>query len=254
MLHILICENDTKQRDRIETTVRNHITTKGGDIELVLSTGRPTEVLDYLGKHPSSKRLYFLDIDLQHKINGINLAARIREIDASAKIVFITTHTELSYLVFVHKIEAMDYIIKDAPEDIEKRIIECISLAYKRCLDEGPSTQEREYFTVKAGGQVWNFLFDEIMFFETHLTMKHKIILHAKDGQVEFRAPISSVVKINSDFFRCHKSFVVNIKNIKQIDKIRCEIRMINGEAVPITAKKMTELSKAMENLSFLYG
>ena len=247
MLHILICEDDIKYRTHIQTIVSEYISANNNDIELALTTGRPMELLEYLEKYPNQSRLYFLDVDLQHDINGINLGQRIRQVEPAAKIVFVTTHTEMSYLVFVHKIEAMDYVAKDNPKGIEKRIAECIHVAYKQYIDEKNAIRKQEYFNVKVGGKAWNIPYDDIMFFETHLTMKHKLILNTKDSQLEFRTPISDVADIGSDFFRCHKSYVVNIKNIRYVDKKKGEIVMMNDTVVPIAAKKITELVKAME-------
>lgn len=246
MLQVIICEDDFKQRARIEAVVKKYIAAQDGDITLALSTGRPTDVLDFLEKSPNNRGLYFLDVDLQHKINGISLAAKIRAVDISAKIVFVTTHSELSHLVFTHKIEALDYIIKDMPGNIEKRVVECIQVAHKRYLSENIGGGKREYFKVNSGDQTWAIPYEDIIFLETHLSMTHKMILHMKDSQVEFRAAMREVAKMSPDFYRCHKSFIVNVKNIKRVDKSAGEIEMINGDKVPIAVRKISELLKIM--------
>jgi len=94
----------------MESIVRKHIATEDVEMELVLSPACPADVLGYVGKHPDTNGLYFLDIGLQHEMNGIKLATKNREIDTNATIVFVTTHEELSHLVFRYKIEALDYI------------------------------------------------------------------------------------------------------------------------------------------------
>ena len=237
MLNILICEDDIKQRAYLEAVVNKYIS--GYDMALVLSTGSPKKILDYLKNNPNVQKLYFLDIDLQHEINGIALATRIKEVDISAKIVFITVHAALSYLVFTYKIEALDYIVKDS-DDIVKRVGECISIAYKR--NEKMNIGERECFQVKTGDQIWTIPHNDIMFFETHLASAHKMILHTADTQIEFRAPMNKVANISPDFYRCHKSFVVNINNIKRVDKSTKEIEMVNGEIAFTTVRKIPKL------------
>ena len=244
MLSVFICEDELNQREYMESIVSKHVAAESCNIELVLSTGVPTDILDYLKKYPHKNGLYFLDVDLQHQMNGIDLAAEIRDIDFSAKIVFVTTHAELSYLVFTHKVEAMDYIVKNRPESVEKRVLECIFVAYKRYLNDKVSSRKR--YQVKAGGQVWNIPFDEILFFETNPAIPHKIILHMEDNQIEFRGSVSDVAKVSPDFYRCHKSFVVNTKNIQRIDKPKREVEMINGEIVPATIRKIPELVKIL--------
>ncbi|MCL2841841.1 MAG: response regulator, partial [Oscillospiraceae bacterium] len=123
-------------------------------------------LLEYLNKRQVQSGLYFLDVDLQSDLNGIELGAEIREIDVSATIVFITSHANLLPQVFRYKVEAMEYIVKDSPaEEIEKRVIECMQLAYQRYLG-GKHTQVK-YFTAKIGDQMLNIPFDDILFFES---------------------------------------------------------------------------------------
>ena len=96
ILSVLICEDARKQRERMDTIVNNYIALKDYDIELVLSTDNPADLLEYVKAHPKQKTLYILDVHLgQHEINGIVLAKQIRELDFSGKIVFVTTAVSL---------------------------------------------------------------------------------------------------------------------------------------------------------------
>jgi len=241
MLHVLICEDNPIHRTQIESIVHKHIAAEDCEMELVLSIACPSSMLYYLETHPDINGLYFLDVDLQHdEMNGIELAAKIRDIDPSATIVFVTTHEELSYLVFKHKVEAMDYIIKDRPADMEERAIECMLLAYKRYLES--KTTIRKYYQVKTSNQVLNIPCDEILFFESHPAMRNKVVLHMDDRLVEFRGGISDLAKVDPAFYRCHQSFVVNTKQIKSLDKGGKEAEMNNGARVPVASRKISEL------------
>lgn len=107
MLSVFICEDDPKQRERLEKVVTDYIMIEALDMELTLSADNPIEVLNYLEEHPKTTGLYFLDVDLKHEMSGIALASEIRERDDSGKIVSVTTHGELSYLTFIYKVEAI---------------------------------------------------------------------------------------------------------------------------------------------------
>ena len=246
MLHLLICEDDSKQRSQIESVVNGHIATEDCDIELTLSTGNLTEILDFLKDHPDKKGLYFLDVDLQHDImNGIELGARVREADPLAKIVFVTTHNELAYLTFTHKVEAMDYIIKERPEDVELRVIECILIAYKQYLEEQDAQQKE--FQFEIGGRLWRIPHDEILFFETDPGKKNKAFLHKKHEQIGLRNSMNNIAAAVPEFYRCHQSFLVNPKHIRGVDKISNEIKLSNGETIPFAPKKAVELTNMIK-------
>ena len=241
MVNILICEDNEQQRTHIENTVRRYIASKNIDMRLALSTANPTDVLDYLKEHPNKRALYFLDVDLQHDLlNGIELGVKVREADRFAKIVFITAHSELAYLTFDHKIMTMDYIVKSSPKDIEQRVLECLSTAYTHYQQE--KAEQMKYYTANVFGEVYSIAHDDILFFETHPQISKRLILHTKNGKFDFREIISNVANLGSEFYLCHKSFVVNANNIKLVDKITKEAVMLDGSRVPIAVRKMTEL------------
>jgi len=239
MMHILICEDDFEQRTHMEHVVGKHIS--DNEMELILSSEDPAEVLAYLKTRSNKGGLYFIDIDLKNdEIDGIELGVKIREADPFAKIVFITTHSELAYLTFQHKINAQDYIVKDSPEKVETKMIECMMEAYDRYQNE--KSDDTKNFMVDANGEVWNVPYDEILFFETHPKIRHRIILHTENGKLEFRGFLSEIEKLDSEFYRCHKSYLLSINKVAYIDKKTKEAVMQNGARAHIAQKKMAEM------------
>ncbi|EMA6343235.1 LytR/AlgR family response regulator transcription factor [Bacillus cytotoxicus] len=239
MLSVFICEDDIAQRERIETYIKNYIIIEDLDMELVLSTQNPFEILEYLKSHSKTTGLYFLDVDLQAEISGLELAAEIRDLDDLGKIVFVTTHGELSFLTFTYKIEAMDYIIKDRPEEIQRKVQDCVKIAHKRYLsDKNP---KKEIFKVKIGDKVRSIYYSDIMFFESS-AVPHKIILHLENSQLEFYGSMKEVEKISDCFYRCHKSYVINKNNIQLVDKKKREVKMVNEETCLVSVRALKGL------------
>ena len=113
MLEIFICEDNLAQRAYLEQLIQQAIVLNDWEMMLRLSTESPLEILAYLEKHPQTQGIYFLDVDLNTKMNGIQLGAEIRNRNPHGKIIFITAHNELLPLTFQYKVEAMDYIAKD---------------------------------------------------------------------------------------------------------------------------------------------
>jgi len=247
MLNILICEDSPAQRMRIESIANKHILSEDAYMDIALTADCPSALLDYIEKHNIQSGLYFLDVDLQSDINGIELAAKIKKLDVSATIVFITTHSELVHYAFRLKVEAMDYITKDSPpEEIEKRVIECMKTAYRRFLDGRHA--KSKYFTVKIGNQILNIPYDDILFFESSTTLRHQVILHKADSTLAFRNYINDVSNLGPPFFRCHQSFVVNLNYIQRVDKFAREVEMTGGAIIPVAVRKMTELLKCLRS------
>ena len=110
MLKIFVCEDNIEQKEKLKNIIENIILIENYDMNLELATGDPHKILNYL-KSTETSGIYFLDVDLHCDINGIQLAEQIRKYDPRGFIIFITTHAEMSYLTFIYKVEAMDYII-----------------------------------------------------------------------------------------------------------------------------------------------
>jgi len=244
MLHIVICEDVEQNRLHYERIVKNYLSSSKTDAALVLVAAHPDEVVSYCALHPNAKTLFFLDVDLNAPMNGIDLAVSIKQSGHHAKVVFITTHSEMAFLIFQHKIDAMDYIIKDSLQDVKSRLAECIEDANHQLLTT--SEIEPQIYVIKTGGDVWNIAYDDILFFETHPAVRHKIILHMEHSQIEYRGMIGELDDLSEQFYRCHQSYVVNVKKIARVNKREKTIEMTNGESIPITVRKITELTEML--------
>ncbi len=74
-----------------------------------------------------------------------------------------------------------------------------------------------------------------MLFFESSMS-PHKIIVHLDDGELEYYGLLKDVPDLNSDFYRCHKSYVVNLTRIRSLDKRYRRLTMANGETVLCSA------------------
>lgn len=239
MLKIFICEDNNLQRESVERVVNNTIIIENLDMEITLSTHNPYDVLNHL-KNYKGRGLYFLDVDLNSDINGIQLAEKIREYDPRGFIVFITTHAEICYLTFQYKVEAMDYIIKSRSAKIDDRIKECILNANKKYSSDVGDFKKN--FTFKVGDKVISMEYDDIIYFETSQTI-HKVIIHSINRQIEFYGKIKEIEsKLDNRFYRCHKSYLINKNNITEVDTKERKVLMINKEQCLVSSRKMKDL------------
>lgn len=239
MLKVFVCEDNKEQREKFLKIIQDVILIEDYDMELTLATESPDELINYLSEN-SGSGLYFLDIDLKASINGIELATKIREYDPRGFIVFITTHAEMSYLTFIYKVEAMDFVIKDNYSNIKERIHQCIADANKKYSSK--TNELQKVFTIRVEDRIINIEYNKILFFETSPT-RHKVIVHAVDRQVEFYAKMKDIEEILDErFYRCHKSYIVNKDNIKDIDLSNRCIYMVNGQECFISTRMLKGL------------
>ena len=172
MLNIIICEDNSYQREQIETIIKDELKKLNLNMSIVLSANTPEDVITYLEKYKTNTFLYFLDVDLKSKVNGIELAKIIRKSDPMGYIVFVTSHAELTLLTFQYKVQAMDYIVKNNLNSIKDKISECINEAYNDYKNS--NAIKTNSIQINAGNKVIYFNLDDILFFET-TSKDHKI-------------------------------------------------------------------------------
>jgi len=240
MLEIFIAEDNDVQREKLALLVKNHLLIENINAKIALSTDDPMEIITYLESNPNTAGLYLFDIGLGHlEYNGIELAVKVREIDIFGHVVFITTHSELSYLTFVHKIAALDYIIKDVPEGIEGRVKACIDLSYSQYLSG--RSQEKEMLKVRTGGDIRPIPYQNIMYIET-TTQSNKLILHHLAGSITFRGSMKELENGHDDLYRCDQSYLVNVKNVQAICRKTRVVTLVNGQRVTASVRKLRQL------------
>lgn len=184
--------------------------------------------------------IYFLYIDLNSSMNGMKLAQQIRLFDPRGFIIFITAHSELSYMTFQYRVEAMDFVLKDNPAEAELKIKECLLNAMERYTLQ--TNRTHKVYTIETNGRKISIDYEDILFFETSGNI-HKVILHAKDRQIEFPSTIKELTnELGCDFVRCHRSFLVNQKNIKEIDTKNRIVHFSNGETCLMSTLMMKGL------------
>ena len=239
MLKIYVCEDIEVQRDKMQQVIENIVLMEDLDMELSCVSENPYRILEKV-KETKEVGIYFLDIELGTDMTGLTLAQEIRKYDPRGFIIFITTHSEMSYMTFIYKLEALDFILKDDPEQLGKRVYECILKANQRFASVNNKVQAN--FSVKVNEKVYTVDYDDILFFETSPNV-HKIILHCKNRQMEFLGKIKEIEKeVDERFYRCHRSFLVNKDHIREIDFQKRVIYMVNGDECLLSSRMMKGL------------
>lgn len=250
-IKVYICEDEQEQRAIIEKAVYSHILFSKSMMVLDCSTGSSQELLERIDEK-NRFNVYFLDIDLNQKekiTNGLELAQEIRNIDPVGFIIFITVHSELSFLTFEYMVGALDFIVKTKNVDISQRIRECLKVVEER-LEKISSSVEQGIKLSTNHGFV-NFLYTDILYFSTNKT--HVITLHSTDGReyLVYQKTLQTLEQdLKNDFVRCHRGFLVNAQRIFSIAKDYSHLVMRNGAQIPISTRKKNTMKNIYLNLN----
>lgn len=239
MIDVYICEDIKEQRDILVHYVKSAILIQEYDMKLRISTDKPEELIEQL-KQSKNTGLYFLDIDLKSNKNGLVLAKEIREYDPRGFIVFVTSHSEMSYITFQYKVEALDFILKDEPRELQHRICECMENVNQKYAKI--SRGSGKTITITRGGRKITLAYDDIMFFETSVN-EHKLIVHTINKSMEFFGKMKDIEdEVGEDFIRCHRAYLVNKKNIAEVLYVDKLIIMKNRTECPISHRLLRQV------------
>jgi len=227
MVPIYICDDNEMEKKYLEKMIENLILIMGYDMQVVLATVDPEEVILHRQGH-LERSVYFFDVDLKNEFyNGFTLAKRIRQIDTRGFLVFVTTHEEMMFETFKYRLEAMSYLIKDDQEKLGQQIRECLEEISS--LLKWEKADARSYYTIKSGDSCYHVPMDEILYFET-AGEAHRVVLHTKNRLLEFRGDISTLEKeVGEDFLKIHRSYLVRIDKVVGINYSNHTIEMEGG-------------------------
>ena len=235
MIPVYICEDNSSFRALLTKEIKDYILIQNHDMQVVCATDKPQELLSVRNEHTAGG-IFFLDIDLgDPEFDGFDLAKKLRENDRYSAIIFVTSHGELGMEAFRHRLEAMDYILKDDMDNLRGRVRSCIDWTQKSL--ERHSSQQTVYFTAKVFDTVYNIPLGDILYFETS-TQKHRICLHAVNDILEFPGKLQEIEeRVGAGFLRCHRSYLVNREHIRAIHSKEGVVELDNGERCLLSRK-----------------
>ncbi|MHB9782878.1 response regulator transcription factor [Streptococcus sp. 10F2] len=243
-MNIFILEDDYQQQGRMENLLYQ-LQEKHALPVKRLEVYSKTDLLFQAIQEKGSHQLFFLDIEIKgDHLRGLDVASRIRQQDAQALIVFVTTHSEFMPLTFRYQISALDYIVKSLDqEDFEARVEAAVLYAQK----QNRQTIADTAFNFKSKYQQFQIPFEDIYFLETS-PISHHVILYTKIERIEFFASMGEVLEQEPRLYKCHRSFAINPKNVVKIDRKERLAYFPNGMTCFIARAKMKGSLAKVEN------
>lgn len=171
--------------------------------------------------------IVFMDIDMG-KMDGFDAVHIYKENNLDAIIVFLTSHTELSRKGYL--VNAFRYVDKaNMDEELEEALV---------AIDLLRSRNHVIVFHVVNVGEM-NLKIKDILFIETE---KRNVIIHTSDEAFLSNRKIDELEEQLSEwgFFRCHKSYLVNLGNIKSFDRLN--VCFSCGKKALVSTRKYSEL------------
>lgn len=192
-------------------------------LELCGKAENPVKANNLLNQHTID--LIFLDIQMP-KMNGIDFLKSSKKLP----MVIITTAFP-EYALEGFELDVMDYLVK--PIAFERFLKACNKAKefYDLKNNKLQTDKSQEFFFVKCNSKFEKIVFDELLFVQA---LNNYVLLHTKDKRLvtylTFKG-IEEILPLNQ-FIRVHKSFIVSISKIENLDGEEIKIGNYN---IPIS-------------------
>lgn len=185
--------------------------------------------------------LVYLDMDMDEK-SGLDLAKEIRQnYHSDCLILFLTNYPK--YMQNSFDVRAFQYMIKPVQFDEFERKFN----AARKYLEK--DDKNRVVFKIDEDNVV--FFTNEIYYIEKEKSSK-QFLVYLEDKCVVAKGVLSAIENqlLEQHFMRTHRSYLVNMKHIRRIQKN--DLVLSNGNLVPISRRKEKELKQQFMRYAIL--
>lgn len=166
--------------------------------------------------------LIILDV-IMPLLSGIDTAKEIRHNDEAVPIIFLTSSRE--FAIDSYEVKAFYYLLKPIVREkffpIMDDFLKTLSL-------------QKNTFTAHTSTGFYKIPVDDVEYLEAQ---NKQVLVHMTDGEtIEIREQFSTCENVflpDNGFFRCHRSYIVNLNHVEQFTKT--EIRTSQNATIPIS-------------------
>jgi two-component system LytT family response regulator len=190
----------------------------------------------------------FMDIDMPN-YSGLQIQDFFNE-QRDFKLVYITAHSE--YAIEALKIQAFDYLLKPVEVAHLSKCIERLNAEMNRLEDAknipNTTTISEKKIAINSHQGINYIDMQDVLYIEASGMY---CIVHTLKDQTIVSKPLKDFEFLEaSGFFRVHRSYLVNTKVVKKLNKVDChEVELKNGASIPIARTKKDEFIKYMKTV-----
>ncbi len=235
MLNFVICDDNLAVLNRLAKMLDSIFINNGIDAEIGLKSSNASNVISYINDNKVD--VLILDINLNSEINGCDIADMVRKKNKDVYIIFSTGHLE--YALIAYKYKTFDYLPKPI---VEERLEETIL----RLMDDIKLTPSK---FIKLNNNKTIINQDEINYIKKD---GMKLVFCTNNRTYETYSSFNKIQDcLPENFVRCHKSYMVNVKNISNINSNKNTIIFSPNESCSIGAKYKNEIMEVLKNGNF---
>lgn len=236
MISFIVVEDDKKTQEVIKEVLRKTVIQNDKNIKVKYFSKYNKELKNIIEDNTMQK-VYIMDIELETKMSGIEIAKRIRKEDWESEIIFITCHDKMFETVHRDVLKVFNFIEKF--HDMEKRLEKDIELIFERKFDN-------KMFKISNRNVDLQIYYRSITYI-TRDKEERKILIHTDKNTFKVNLNLSEVSELlDSRFIQTHRSCITNRQRVNQWQWTKGYYVLDNGQRVEYLSKKY---KKEVENV-----
>ena len=226
-MKILICDSDNDAILSLVKLIRSKYTEADNFVDILIDTAHNyDETLSAMNMTDAAYDIIFIDIVLGND-SGIPLAMIAKSRFRDARIIFDSTDARLCELVYV-EMQPYAFVNKPFNAEIIYHHIDNVNDA----LNEVDKTLE-----LYANRNKYPVDLKKVTFVESD---RNKVTVHFGSESLTVISTLREIEKkLNGNFIKCHKSFIVNLAYIVSVE--HGEFVLATGERVPISRSHLKQ-------------
>ena len=237
MIKIAFCDDDMEVLHQMNELLDRYRVERNEDITYAAFQS-PFELLTEIEKGIRTDIL-FLDVVMPGQ-NGMDVAKEIRQYDTNMKIIFLTSSPE--FAVESYSVGAYFYQLKPIWEESFFRLMDAVLAECEK--------KKKNSLILRSKDGITRINLQQLEYCEV---LGRKLLFHLENGAVMESAgsldDLAGQLMQYSNFFRPHRSFLVNMEYIQNISSR--SIKMVNDAEIPIPHGKCSEIKNTYMEYAF---
>lgn len=237
MIKIAFCDDDMEVLHQMNELLDRYRVERNEDITYAAFQS-PFELLTEIEKGIRPDIL-FLDVVMPGQ-NGMDVAKEIRQYDTNMKIIFLTSSPE--FAVESYSVGAYFYQLKPIWEESFFRLMDAVLAECEK--------KKKNRLILRSKDGITRIDLQQLEYCEV---LGRKLLFHLENGAVLESAgsldDLAGQLMQYSNFFRPHRSFLVNMEYIRNISSR--SIKMVNDAEIPIPHGKCSEIKNTYMEYAF---
>lgn len=227
MIKVIIIEDDKTTQLKIKNVLRESDIYKE-EIKTEYFTKYNSELKNII-KDNSERKIYIMDIELEGKVSGIEIAKYIRENDWESEIIFITSHDKMFETAYRNVFEVFDFIEKFY--HMESRLKKDLNIIYKKNFDN-------KMFKFSSRNIDIQIFYRSILYLYRDKDERKLVICTDKNDYSINLSVTDAIDYLDDRFATVHRSCIVNTDRVEEYNWTKGYFKLNNGQTIHMLSRK----------------